>query len=1024
MVLGCSLESFSEDNCEEVTVNLSFSRPSLLEVEVKAPEPSRQTEEAVNDLYLLVFDGEGNRNNTLSRFYSKEDLGLVFPFTTGTLSSITLPKGSNMIYIIANVEAAYNMDITEATLDAVQTETQLKNLEVRFLNIYQAPSNKGTRNNILMWGRANVLVTCGMNKSISIKLRSIESKVRFRIFIHPDADSLEVLLDHYSVENIPRRGLVVADQPLVFSYDTRDNDVYNIVPRPFDNAEDLTITSIPPGHTEPAQLVGDFYYYQMENSQEPTKLITTPGIEGFKLRSKLLKNPDGTNVSELKSNRPSFEYAPEMCTFARIKARVDCKKKHSPYYADTYYYIPLGHDPNDANNYDVLGNYAYNYNIYIKGVKEIIIEADIHGDHSDIYGDPTLAGQEVNPLTEGFVFQETEDIIVDAHYSNGEVTMPQAAVQALKNTADTVSYLVNTPFDSAYLPTEGKKDIYWVSFTPMPIGSDNLVPYPGNQANKNSPVPRLVIDEVSDMVKTGALDSYIRTDGSIKFTMYIDEFFYDQHPIDPAIPINYGDFTNMPPRGMSIFINRHISKDKQSQMFCGSTLHIRQHSIWTIFTRASATVVSGYGMEVVDETFPVSTPHATYNINYNDVSKVNGRKNMLNIWAKSRSATGDYRITFNPDGSGKSRWTHKTVQTRSNINSNVMRWESGDPTYGNILPENWWGDFTGGLYDTGAFACLQRNRDNNGNGIIDKDEIKWYLPSYNQMLNSYIGKAALPEPVWFHHLRDRVDSNPTVTLARKKESFYQITTPKKDNNGTIGNYWADEGISLGNETAFRVRCFRNLPQNIVAGGSNEDIEGDFGYIATLHAHKDGANQEPAFIRVSRRMDKTSYRAKFVGSGPLPVPHLYRDASNSLTYDFYVAKPLHNLDLGSGNSFKTRFEDYKKGIDPCDSYTERGVTHWRTPNQVELALIFLVNAGALGEFAADGTTATLNYFGTLNGVFSTSIAYDKVRDGTLIPSEAPYRINNIESASHIRENNWDNVRYIRCVKDRHPDDNPY
>ena len=97
------------------------------------------------------------------------------------------------------------------------------------------------------------------------------------------------------------------------------------------------------------------------------------------------------------------------------------------------------------------------------------------------------------------------------------------------------------------------------------------------------------------------------------------------------------------------------------------------------------------------------------------------------------------------------------------------------------------GRFTNGLYDTGAFACLQRNRDNNGNGMIDEDEIKWYLPSYNQMLNTYIGKATIPEAYWFHHLRiESTYTGVVETLSDKaKESYYQVTTP----NETPQIYW-------------------------------------------------------------------------------------------------------------------------------------------------------------------------------------------------------------------------------------------
>ena len=166
-------------DCKGAYVSLAFEMPSLPEVELRAQEPTRESEEAVSDLYMIVFDANGNRVSGISRFYSKTDLALTHPFTTGTLNNILLPKGKNTIYLIANSESSYNMDITPDSLDAITTQDQLKDLEVRFINIHQAPSNRGVRNNILMWGYTNVTVACGMTTNVKIYLRSIESKVRF-----------------------------------------------------------------------------------------------------------------------------------------------------------------------------------------------------------------------------------------------------------------------------------------------------------------------------------------------------------------------------------------------------------------------------------------------------------------------------------------------------------------------------------------------------------------------------------------------------------------------------------------------------------------------------------------------------------------------------------------------------------------------------------------------------------------------------------------------------------------------------
>lgn len=1006
ILAGCNLtDPFSkkEGDCQSVTLNFGFEKPSYPEVTVRAPEPLPLLEEAISDLYLFVFDEEGNKRESLSRYYSREDLGLVYPFNQGGLSGITLPKGANIIYLIANVEASHNMDVSKVALDTIATEAQLKALEVKFKNVNQAPSNTGVRNNILMWGRANVLVACGMQTDVNIVLRNIESKIRFRIFLHPDAiGKLEVQLNNYSVENIPRRGLVVADRALTFTYENRDNDVYAIRPVEFDMPEDLTITRIPPGATQPAQLIGDFYYYQLENCQEPTKLITIAGAEAMKLRTKLLKDENGMNLGEMCSNKPSFEYAPQMCTFVRIEASLKSTDTSNLFNADIFYYFPLGHDPNDPNNYDVLGNYTYTYNIYIKGVKDVIIEADVQGEHTDLYGDPGLSGIEVNPLTEGSVFYPPSDFVVDSHYANLEMSLCKRNIVGIQQGACSLIYLATTPFDGRNRPTEGKQDVKWVSFTPIPASSNLLVPYPGDHATKESPTPRIMVYELNDMIKNGALDSYIRADSTIKFTVYVDENFYDKHPIDSSIPLRYADFVNKPPRSMIIYFRSIASRDNQSHLY-RDAFAVYQKAIWTIFSERPSAPIDGFGMEVIDETFPVASPRSAYSgITYADVSKVNGLHNQHNIWEKT-TGSSTWRITFNPDGSGNSLWKFKTVQTRSNI-GNVMSPIAGDPTYTNEgAAENNWATFNSKVYNTGAFVCLQRNRDNNGNGIIDKDEIKWFLPSYDQMLNTYIGKASIPDQYWFHHLMDRNGGSD-----RNKEIFMQVTTPKRGSNGALGNYWSDEGISLGNESAWRVRCFRNLPGTIVEGApNNEPSEGpDFGKFGFLTK---ATADSPAYVRITRNLDPTTYRARFVDYGPLPVPHTMRHAANSLTYYFYVAET--NINTGTLSNIYESV--YLQGKDPCDSYVEKGITGWRTPNQLELAFIHMINIGEMGP-ATDGTS-TLNYFGggVLDGVFAITVAFDKFRDGSPVTIK---RVNSIVSTSHIRENNWTAVYKTRCVKD--------
>lgn len=42
-------------------------------------------------------------------------------------------------------------------------------------------------------------------------------------------------------------------------------------------------------------------------------------------------------------------------------------------------------------------------------------------------------------------------------------------------------------------------------------------------------------------------------------------------------------------------------------------------------------------------------------------------------------------------------------------------------------------------YNYLQYSCLTRNRDNNGNGIIDADEIRWYMPAIKQLVGLWMG---------------------------------------------------------------------------------------------------------------------------------------------------------------------------------------------------------------------------------------------------------------------------------------------
>lgn len=43
-------------------------------------------------------------------------------------------------------------------------------------------------------------------------------------------------------------------------------------------------------------------------------------------------------------------------------------------------------------------------------------------------------------------------------------------------------------------------------------------------------------------------------------------------------------------------------------------------------------------------------------------------------------------------------------------------------------------------YEAAKYKCLRMNRDNDGDGTIDENEVQWYLAAINQLTDLWIGE--------------------------------------------------------------------------------------------------------------------------------------------------------------------------------------------------------------------------------------------------------------------------------------------
>ena len=226
-----------------------------------------------------------------------------------------------------------------------------------------------------------------------------------------------------------------------------------------------------------------------------------------------------------------------------------------------------------------------------------------------------------------------------------------------------------------------------------------------------------------------------------------------------------------------------------------------------------------------------------------------------------------------------------------------------------------------GTHNTLRYSCMTRNRDNNGDGKIDRDEVRWYAASIRQLIGIYVGEGVI-SPTSRLYNRSPEDRKTSKWMQHVCSSTWQ------DSGESL--VWAEEGISTGpygvdQEGAseeMSVRCVRNFGMD--ANHSLEDLPQD--YVQKEQNPDNGATvYNLSFVNKASLRDYSSIE--------LPL-HLENEKENYLYEKFEVA-----TEFVSGNSLT--FQGFNEAITTAISqggsnpYCPKG---YRTPNQREMAIM--------------------------------------------------------------------------------------
>ncbi len=465
------------------------------------------------------------------------------------------------------------------------------------------------------------------------------------------------------------------------------------------------------------------------------------------------------------------------------------------------YTIFLGHDSeHDFTDFNTYRNYNYTYTVKVSGVDKITVEVN-----HDI---------EDRPDAEGDIISTTSSVVtLDAHYEQRVITVTkQSIIDAIA--ADNLQVSVTVPLFRVtrraykYNPDAPDADpnnalpfMEWLEFyehkpTELDRKYIHYTDARGNGAQKNTLDVKKFLKRLYEYSKDASAPD------DLTFTVFFDEYLYKNNPATGQ-EVTWQDLLrDGQSRRFTMLGTSKFSKDHNSSYTTSGTTFV-QRCMQTIYDVDMAGLKQGWATEVIEEDIFEAgnpgvpsdmfsrTPAYQYNKNVAfEVSKF-GRQNCWRANSGPGHDTWQYKLLINDDG---------YLKTPTAKGKDVLKNET------NLLS-----------------ACMQRNRDINGNGFIDREELVWYIPSLEQMQLLYIGYGALTDDVQLYNAqRERQAGN--VDAVRYQNRHYLTSS--------LNKIWTEEGVSFSGlglnvtdptsweyDKNLYVRCARSL------GTSGEHLDG-------------------------------------------------------------------------------------------------------------------------------------------------------------------------------------------------------
>ncbi|WP_220576137.1 fimbrial protein [Bacteroides sp. FSHCM14E1] len=980
--------------------NTAKTRSVLLESE----------ERKIYNLYLWVFNSSGNVE--YSREYSRADLiqaatdlttstGEVdadAPTSMGLLKNISLTTGKKTLFLLGNYKSDADglFHVESEVLNGISKYSDLEKVRAA-MTVHTLFRPNG---NLLMSLTQTVMVSTA-TKQIEVSLKRSEAKITLNL---QTIAGLTFEPGTYRLGNVPGSTFIAehakgADQTASWDADGVDKKLYWVSEYfQFEGDADNVTTS----------------FYMPENRKVAKKAISpaSPGYsaerKGYDLRQKQLKSPVAGATDKPNLQNGETEYAPDLAPYieftGELRQNLATGDTSTERFGRVTYRIYLGYtaENDPVNDYDIERNVHYTYNVTIKGMNDLVVEAK-----SD-----KAKEEESAPGVEGLVYDAHRSFNFDCHYEQGLMRFKKDELAifnpdgTLKDDA-MISFAIRTPFcdkiisytkaeleqlkNNNYIPSKEKKaDTNWLKFYIHPStladnGNEDMQYFSDTGANL------LSLEQFLYRLMNEPDYVFNAASGLCKVTVYANEFFYEQNPMQENAPKDknlWKTFANSPDRTFDLLVNtsHEISPDGQSR-YHQAIVTIRQMSIKTVFVN-SPDGMRVWGVENVNETPDLdwsvrapSEPDAFYNKYYS-----NG---WANTWSLMSRRTGGLTDNIMPDpmlrGKEKTLWQ---VMTKVN---NAKLTLSMDHT--NLAMKNYHATYA-------CFTPFLRNRDNNRDGQMQANEMQWYIPSVCETNMLYVAERALP-------LKSRLVGHApsdNATALFTSRAFMGSTNLTLNSPNTIifveeshsmtpiYNFDYQKTASPGERTPFSdVRLIRDLGILETSEDHSYHLDEIAKELSKTLINK-WTEDEYLIFRADNLPSNTTRSARAIYE--LPAHNETSQINTIYQKGFEVAKYIANRidkrkDLDNPNrsgeyyyeTWTTLMNDIEKGNSPCTYYFQNpdqsDLGTWRLPNEAEL----MIMAGSLFDWDDRERPKVYDFGGNLSSL--------NMKDGQVIHSRTGF-----------------------------------